>query len=368
MNAMVTGARASSAPGSTARGRHLLTLAGFVLFVAVYLGGSAFAQTCDIGPDECNTGMCANGVCQPVPVPDGTHCTGPATTCASDYTCQGGNCTATAANDGGACTPDSACASTGMCESGTCFPIPDTNKNGMTCELVPGVGLCYPGSCFYGICMPGTIVTCPQNDPCMFNVCMPATGQCQAFSKCYPGNPCQGTTCTNGTCNTMNEGGSCDDFNDCTSNDTCHTGLCMGTAGGGGSTPTFTPTVKATSTRTPTVKPTSTLTPTVKPTATQTPKPTATSTATSTPTATVLAPPVCVGDCNGDGEVKINEIVSAVNVYLGTADLLTTCKNADQNGDGFVKINEVVLAVNSYLTPATCPTVTAADTLSPGGE
>lgn len=68
----------------------------------------------------------------------------------------------------------------------------------------------------------------------------------------------------------------------------------------------------------------------------------------------------CVGDCDGDGEVLINEIVAAVNIFLGTKDV-SSCPNADQNGDGQVLINEIVGAVNSFLDASTCPMVT------PGG-
>jgi len=62
---------------------------------------------------------------------------------------------------------------------------------------------------------------------------------------------------------------------------------------------------------------------------------------------------VCVGDCNADGQVLINEIVSSVNIFLETS-ALSTCTNADQNGDGKVLINEVVAAVNSFADPTTC--------------
>jgi hypothetical protein len=65
---------------------------------------------------------------------------------------------------------------------------------------------------------------------------------------------------------------------------------------------------------------------------------------------------VCVGDCNSDGQVLINEVVSAVNIFLENANV-STCGNADQNGDGQVLINEVVGSVNSFLDPSTCPMV-----------
>ena len=78
----------------------------------------------------------------------------------------------------------------------------------------------------------------------------------------------------------------------------------------------------------------------------------------------------CVGDCDGDGQVLINEIVASINIFLGTANL-SACQNADQNGDGVVLINEVVAAVNSFLDPTVClmvagrtPTPTAPPTVT----
>ena len=72
--------------------------------------------------------------------------------------------------------------------------------------------------------------------------------------------------------------------------------------------------------------------------------------ATSTPT---VADSICVGDCNGDGDVPINEVVAAVNAFL--KDDISICANADLDSDGTVSINEVVAAVKSYLDgPQSC--------------
>jgi hypothetical protein len=56
----------------------------------------------------------------------------------------------------------------------------------------------------------------------------------------------------------------------------------------------------------------------------------------------------CVGDCDGNGEVVINELVRGVNVALGNAPL-TDCPSFDANRDGTVTINELVQAVNNAL-------------------
>ena len=55
---------------------------------------------------------------------------------------------------------------------------------------------------------------------------------------------------------------------------------------------------------------------------------------------------VCVGDCDGSGDVTINEIITCVNIALGTA-AVSTCSACDSNHDGQVEINEIIQAVNA---------------------
>lgn len=62
--------------------------------------------------------------------------------------------------------------------------------------------------------------------------------------------------------------------------------------------------------------------------------------------------PSCVGDCNGDGEVSINELITGVNIALGSAPV-SSCEAIDENGNGEVTINELISAVNNALTG--CP-------------
>ncbi|MFN8643322.1 MAG: PQQ-binding-like beta-propeller repeat protein [Candidatus Binatia bacterium] len=52
----------------------------------------------------------------------------------------------------------------------------------------------------------------------------------------------------------------------------------------------------------------------------------------------------CVGDCNTDARVTIDELVRAVDVALGGA-AIATCDAVDNNRDGTVTINELVRAV-----------------------
>jgi len=76
---------------------------------------------------------------------------------------------------------------------------------------------------------------------------------------------------------------------------------------------------------------------------------TATTTVTPAVTATRTGGgPACVGDCNGNGMVFIDELVTAVNIALGAADV-SDCLAVDRNGNGKVSIDELVLAVNAAL-------------------
>ena len=58
--------------------------------------------------------------------------------------------------------------------------------------------------------------------------------------------------------------------------------------------------------------------------------------------------PSCVGDCNGNGTVAINELILGVNIALGSASI-DECTAFDENGNGMVGINELVAAVNNAL-------------------
>ncbi len=141
------------------------------------------------------------------------------------------------------------------------------------------------------------------------------------------------------------------------------------TATATGTPPTASPTSSATvtpsATATPTAFDTATVTPTPSPSATTTasptdsPAPTATDTATPSDTATAtpsteptatatssIAP--CPGDCSGDGEVAVNELIVGVNIALGNAPA-STCPAFDRNGDGSVSIAELIAAVNAAL-------------------
>jgi hypothetical protein len=86
---------------------------------------------------------------------------------------------------------------------------------------------------------------------------------------------------------------------------------------------------------------------------TATPSLTATETRvlTATPTPTPEAAP-CLGDCDGSGDVTIEEITTMVNIALGS-EALDVCLAADGDGSAAVEIDEIVAAVIN--ANAACP-------------
>jgi hypothetical protein len=116
-------------------------------------------------------------------------------------------------------------------------------------------------------------------------------------------------------------------------------------------TPSLTPTLAATSTPTltpPATVPTGTYTPTVTPTLTPPVTVPPGSTPTLTPTNTPTPPVQCVGDCDGAGEVTINEIITMVNIALGSQPVLA-CSAGDADTSGTIEINEIIQAVQNSL-------------------
>jgi len=64
-----------------------------------------------------------------------------------------------------------------------------------------------------------------------------------------------------------------------------------------------------------------------------------------TPTpGTVTAHPACPGDCNGDGDVLVNEITVGVRIMAGEVPL-SDCPAADADGDGQVFVTDITRAV-----------------------
>ena len=66
----------------------------------------------------------------------------------------------------------------------------------------------------------------------------------------------------------------------------------------------------------------------------------------------LIVPPAeaqdCVGDCNGDGEVTVDELILGVNIALGSQDS-SACEAFDTDDDNQVTVSELVKGVNNAL-------------------
>jgi plastocyanin len=96
--------------------------------------------------------------------------------------------------------------------------------------------------------------------------------------------------------------------------------------------------------------------------------PTTTASPTPTPASTQI---LCVGDCDRNGAVTIDELITMVNIALGNTPL-SACTAGDADGSGDITINEIIAAVNSALngcgTPVPTPTpVTHTVVVGPDG-
>lgn len=291
--------------------------------------GAARAQTCDDFDSCTKNDMCSDGECVGTPASSGScddfndctvndHCD-PVMGCTGDPAPIDTSC-------GGGC---------GKCRSLSPIPIPgfplqcvgDPADNGSDCDT-SSLGPCLSGSCQIVETAPGFPALafcfprqreCPDAGNCK-GACNPNTGRCDnSASRCF--GDCE--RCDAGTCVPANQGNACNDFNDCTAQSRCDTleisgqprGLCMAGAPSG-NTPT--PTVGGGG---------------------------------PTPTATQGTPPTpgaCVGDCNDDGMVAVNELITGVNIALGNTDA-SACPSFDTNDDGSVTVNELIAGVNSAL-------------------
>ena len=66
-------------------------------------------------------------------------------------------------------------------------------------------------------------------------------------------------------------------------------------------------------------------------------------------TPTVSPPPGgCVGDCNDNQIVAVNELITGVNIALGSAPI-GQCSAFDTNGNQMVDINELIAGVGALL-------------------
>jgi len=66
---------------------------------------------------------------------------------------------------------------------------------------------------------------------------------------------------------------------------------------------------------------------------------------------------LCVGDCDGDGAISIDELITGVNIALGR-DGLSSCPDFDVDHDGSVQISELLGAVRGSVEGCSAPAPT----------
>jgi hypothetical protein len=174
--------------------------------------------------------------------------------------------------------------------------------------IVDGVAACVP-----------QVRECADTDgnPCT-DICDFATDQCSpTVPKCIP--DCERCNPATGTCEPVNVGGACDDGDICTPQTRCEhddtsgrTYCLFGVPIG----PSLTPTAMA---------------------------------ATPTPAG---SPRECVGDCDGNGAVIVNEVISGVTIALGRRSV-GQCSAFDADASASVEVYEIIAAVRASL--AGCP-------------
>jgi hypothetical protein len=235
--------------------------------------------------------------------------------------CSGG------ANEGEACIRDDDCpnglcvAARALCDGGSgdgdmCECIGSSCSMDTACAANAALGTCANGSLAGACC--DTSLNCPDGAACAGTQMVCLSGQ-RKGSPCLRNSHCPGSQCvsTGLVCNGGSEAGySCADSGGCPG----------GTCGDRIATPTPTPTRTRTPTRT-----------TILPSATPTPTPT------PTPTQTELIIR-CMGDCNGSGNVSVDELVSLVNIAVERVSP-ALCRAGDGDQNGIVSVDELVVSV-----------------------
>jgi len=228
---------------------------------------------CTVG-ETCTGGECGGG--QANPCSDDNSCTADScsennNTCKHDKAADGASC-----NDGSACTVGDTC-SNGFCTSGESRVCADTNActddscdpDTGDCVFANNTDPCEDGlfctagdACSGGACVGGAASGCDDGEGCTIDSCNEETNSCTHQTApdgtsceddffCTTGDTCTGGVCTSGppsSCNddndctkdacdedtnecshsATNNQGPCFDGSLCTTDDTCHNGVCEG--------------------------------------------------------------------------------------------------------------------------------------------
>lgn len=302
------------------------------LFLAAAFGAApATAIVCEDFEDCTTNDMCADGVCVGTPVNGGACDDG--NDCTINDACVAGTCLGSPAPAGTSC--NQGCGTCFAPAPGFSFCLPDEGRTGQACD--DGSLCTINDRCQFGACFGDFKCGGGSGDPCNFEACDPFTGACLGTSF----DPCGDCgTCTPDpnefipfTCVPSSDGAPCDDFNECTGDGVCFDGDCVNAPPIDPNDPVATPT--ATRTAAPPSTPTPTNTVPAGNTPTHTPRPSA-----------------CPGDCSGDGTVTVDEIITGVNIALGSLPV-ANCLAMDTNGDGEVTVDEILQAINAALNG--CP-------------
>lgn len=313
----------------------MMTTPGFYYFAANFIIGEACGNGVVQGDEQCDDGNVA-----------GRDCCSP--TCLFEDA--GKLCDA----DGHDCTDD-------VCDgSGICSHNPS-----------PASTLCRTakGECDVADHCDGQSIDCPPDEfepndtPCTDDELF-CTGSetCQSGACTSSGNPCGAGTCdeAGGLCLTPTPTATSVPSSTTTAT---ATRTATGTATASTTrtaTASATAVSSATATGTPAVTPTRTVSATATLGATRTATVTSVATATSGTTATETTTPStatptdtppsspCAGDCDGSGSVAIGELITGVNIALGSQSI-DRCPAFDSSGNHRVEISELVAAVNRAL-------------------
>ena len=180
-----------------------------------------------------NTCLKAKGTCQLKEINAGQPCDADGSVCTAGDLCASGICKPgplVSCDDDNPCTDD-ACDKSKGCQHGA---------NEAPCE--DGQGCTTQDVCKLKACTPGIAVVCDDKDPCTEDFCDKDLGKCNIkpvagcggycgkVADCDDGNACTDDACAQGKCLVKDNSKPCDDGNKCTENDACGAGKCAGAA------------------------------------------------------------------------------------------------------------------------------------------